>query len=116
MKAEQLEKIIDKQEELIKLLDDYNFSTMVSKPVFANEWKKRKQLYDELAALKEQKSEIRGEEKYYPHSFVLWLDFGDHDFYLNAEKDQAGYYQEGSHTINTLEEVFEFWKKNVVNA
>jgi hypothetical protein len=41
--------IIKKQDELIKLLDDCNFSTMVSK----EEWLKRKELYDELAELKE---------------------------------------------------------------
>jgi len=42
--------LIEKQEELIKLLDDCNFSTMVSK----EEWLKRKELYNELAILKEQ--------------------------------------------------------------
>lgn len=47
MKTEQLEKIIEKQKELIALLDDCNFSTMVDK----SQWEKRKELYNELAAL-----------------------------------------------------------------
>ena len=45
--------------------------------------------------------------------FIEWLDFGSHDFYLNAEKDQMGYYQKGSHTIYTIEEVYNHWLTNV---
>lgn len=42
-----MSKIEQKQKELIALLDDMNFSTMVDKTL----WDKRKQLYKELAAL-----------------------------------------------------------------
>jgi len=45
--------------------------------------------------------------------FIEWLDFGTHDFYLNAEEGQTGYYQEGSHTIYTIEEVYNHWLTNV---
>ena len=38
---------VNKMKELIELLDDCNFSTMVDK----SQWKERKRLYDEIASL-----------------------------------------------------------------
>jgi hypothetical protein len=53
------------------------------------------------------------EQNYYDKEFVEWLDFGTHDFYLNAEKDQSGYYREGDHTLYTTNELYEYWKTNI---
>jgi hypothetical protein len=43
--------------------------------------------------------------------FCEWLDFGTHNYYLSAEKDQT-YYREGSHKIYTIEEVYQYWLTN----
>ena len=50
-----------KQKELISLLDDCNFSTMVSK----SEWLKREQLYNELAALESEEDKTEVYEPYF---------------------------------------------------
>jgi hypothetical protein len=52
-------------------------------------------------------------EPMYPESFILWIDFGTHDFYLNAEKDQIGYYREGEDKTWTLAEVYKFWQDEI---
>ena len=45
--------------------------------------------------------------------FIEWLEFGDHKFYPNAEKNKTGYYTEGSHRIYTTNELFEYWINNI---
>jgi hypothetical protein len=45
--------------------------------------------------------------------FITWLDFGDHPFYLNAVKNETGYYKEGFRKIYTIDDLFQYWIENV---
>ena len=61
-----LQKIIEKQEELIKFLDDCNFETMVSKEA----WNKRKELFNDLSSLKAEE-ESKTAKQFYEEQRLL---------------------------------------------
>ena len=72
------EQIIAKQKELIELLDDMNYSTTVDKSL----WIKRKELYNQLAALEAKRDntsqveakEVKSAEKWFYNNFDCYAD------------------------------------------